>query len=152
MNQGEKDQIFIKVAETIGRMSTCDRARVGAVIVKDGRCISWGYNGALPGMPHCNENFHGFYSRDSNLDCPPATPPSPIHGCMNAVHAEANAIAFAARQGISTEGASMYCTYSPCLYCLQLMIASGITSIFYLHMYNKTPWSLMEKIDHTMIP
>jgi dCMP deaminase len=110
-----KAGIFMDIALTLSTLSTCDRAAVGAVIVKDGRCISWGYNGAPPGLPHC-----------VHLTDDP---------CDRATHAEANAIAFAARQGISTEGAHLYVTVSPCAVCSRLLIAAGIVEVTFHSRY-----------------
>jgi dCMP deaminase len=115
---GEKDRVFMSVALQIGELGTCDRKQVGAVITRNGRAISWGYNGAPPGMPHCSENNHGwgsFLPKDE--------------GCRNATHAEANALAFAAREGISTDGATLYVTVSPCETCSRLLIAAGIERV-----------------------
>lgn len=56
----DKFTVFLSIAETLAQLGTCDRAKVGAIIVRDGRCVSWGYNGAPPGMPHCDENNHGW--------------------------------------------------------------------------------------------
>jgi deoxycytidylate deaminase len=55
-----KDLIFLEIAGNLGSLSTCDRANIGAVITKEGRCVAWGYNGAPPGLPHCDENNHGW--------------------------------------------------------------------------------------------
>lgn len=124
---GDKDRVFMAVAFQIGELGTCDRKQVGAVITRDGRAISWGYNGAPPGMPHCSENNHGWYGAphhdDGNL------------GCKNATHAEANALAFAARQGISTDGATLYVTVSPCEVCSRLLIAAGIRRVVWGEAY-----------------
>jgi dCMP deaminase len=104
------------VAELVGSLGTCSRASVGALLVKSGRCISWGYNGAPPGQPHCA------HTRDEP--------------CTNATHAEANALAFAARQGISTEGATLYVTLSPCAVCARLLIAAGVSKVVSKHEYH----------------
>lgn len=125
---GDKDRVFMAVAFQIGELGTCSRKQVGAVITRNGRAISWGYNGAPPGMPHCIENNHG-WGRDaidgSEVDL----------GCRNATHAEANALAFAARQGISTDGATLYVTVSPCEVCSRLLIAAGITRVVWGEAY-----------------
>jgi len=112
MNTSSKPEVFMRIAWELSALSTCDRKHVGAIIVRDGRCISWGYNGAPPGLPHCQ------HSPDEEE-------------CLNATHAELNAICFAARQGISTEAATLYATCSPCLRCSQALIASGISSVVY---------------------
>lgn len=111
-----KDDIFLRIANQLSQLGTCERAAVGAVITKRGRCVSWGYNGAPPGLPHCSENNHGW--------------PIPTAGpCRNATHAEANALAYAARQGISTDGGTLYVTVSPCEVCARLLIAAGIVRV-----------------------
>jgi deoxycytidylate deaminase len=56
----QKAEVFMKIALDLGELGTCDRKHVGAVIVRDGRCISWGYNGSPPGLPHCEDNNHGW--------------------------------------------------------------------------------------------
>jgi dCMP deaminase len=146
LTRGEqKQQTFLEIARTLGELGTCDRKKVGAVIVRDGRCISWGYNGAPPGMDHCEENFHGW---DNSMDIA-AMPVGPKreaeinrtkrcleeHGCRNVTHAEANAVAFAARQGISTDGATLYVTVSPCEVCARLLIAAGIVHVAFEEEY-----------------
>jgi len=136
----DKRAVFMTVALTIGKLGTCDRKQVGAVFTKDGRCITWGYNGAPPGMPHCSENNHGH-----GLPGGPSAHPEDDNdwlrgklereGCINATHAEANALAFAARHGISTEGTTLFVTVSPCLNCSRLLIAAGVRAVFYREEY-----------------
>jgi len=123
---GDKDRVFMLVALQIGELGTCDRKQVGAVITRNGRAISWGYNGAPPGMPHCSENNHGYYNE---------FPSDVVLGCKNATHAEANALAFAAREGISTDGATLYVTVSPCEVCSRLLIAAGIRRVVWGEAY-----------------
>src|SRR5215471_16383122 len=119
----DKNRVFMRIAWELSALSTCDRKYVGAVIIRDGRCISWGFNGAPPGMLHCDQNNHGWYD-------------APYHddkklSCRNATHAEANSLAFAARQGISTDKGILYVTVSPCDVCARLLIAAGISKVFY---------------------
>jgi dCMP deaminase len=134
------------MAETLSLLGTCDRAHVGAIIIKEGRAVSWGYNGAPPGMPHCEDNDHGWrdFAHDAVLRNQVSTEVDRrewidaqllLHGCRNTTHAEANAIAFAARQGISTDGAQMFTTVSPCETCAKLIIAAGITDVHYITEY-----------------
>jgi dCMP deaminase len=124
-----KVETFLMIAHTLGGLSTCDRAAIGAVITRQGRCIAWGYNGAPPGLPHCSQNNHGW---DTDLGVASHT------GCRNATHAEANAIAFSARQGTSTEHTTLYVTQSPCLNCARLIIAAGIAEVVYATEYRDT--------------
>jgi len=115
----------MSIAFDLAKLGTCDRKQVGALIVRDGRCISWGYNGAPPGAPHCSYNNHG-YPREEKVYA---------EGCLNATHAEANALAFAARQGISTDKATLYVTVSPCPVCSRLLIAAGIRAVGFTEEY-----------------
>ena len=123
MNTSSKPEVFIRIAWELSALSTCDRKHVGAIIVCDGRCISWGYNGAPPGLPHCDQNNHGWGDLKEF--------PYPGDGCRNVTHAEANALAFSARQGISTDGATLFVTVSPCDVCARLLIAAGIREVVY---------------------
>ena len=138
-----KDLAFMRVAQTIAELGTCDRMHVGCVIIRRGRCISWGFNGAPPGRPHCDENDHGW--KDTGLVLPGDTE----KGCRNATHAEANALAFAAREGISTDEATLYTTLSPCLDCGRLIIAAGIHRVVYLEQYrDDAGLKLLRSVHH----
>ena len=125
-----RGELYESLAQIVSTRSTCLRAQVGAVIIRDRRIISYGYNGAPPGMPHCTdvgclettvyaEPIHASGADLSGVEVR-------IPGCARAIHAEANAIAWAARAGISVEGAELYCTHGPCLSCAQLMLSAGI--------------------------
>lgn len=136
--QEAKQMVFMNIASMIGALGTCDRRKVGAVIVRDGRCISWGFNGAPEGLPHCDENHHGWIGQPvMPEETPDGVPLDPvdIHGCRNATHAEANALAFAARQGISTDNSMLFVTVSPCETCSRLLIAAGVREVFYKEEY-----------------
>lgn len=115
-----RDELNILMARVMAQRSTCKRKKVGCIIVLDGRIISTGYAGAPSGLPHCTE-----------VGCETG----PDGGCIRTSHAEAGAIAFAARRGISTEGASIYVTLSPCLTCSKLIINAGIKRLVYLEEY-----------------
>lgn len=108
-----RDQMLIDMASVAAARGTCSRARVGAIIARDARAISMGYNGVPSGMPHCNHT----------LDEPTG------NGCPNAVHAETNAIVWAAREGIPTDGAELFTTHLPCLLCARLIINAGIIRV-----------------------
>lgn len=110
-----RNSVLMSMAETLSDRATCTRRQVGALIVRDSRVISTGYNGAPAGLPHCNHRLNEL----------------PSAGCQRAVHAEANAIVFAARNGIATEGATIFTTLSPCYECAKLIINAGITQVWY---------------------
>lgn len=111
------DMAAMATAEVWAKRSTCPKRAVGVCITtKDGRVLAVGYNGAPHGMPHCTE-----------VGCAP----NGDGECTNAVHAEANAIAVSARNGVSLKGAIMYSTCYPCARCAQLMAAAGIAVLIY---------------------
>lgn len=124
------DSHFMRVAGIISEAGTCSRLQVGAVIVRDRRVVSVGYNGAPSGMPHCSHR--GVEGYKVEIHGPPVPPPGP---CTIAVHAEANAICFAAKNGISTDKASLYTTDSPCLKCAELIVNAGIIEVIYEREY-----------------
>lgn len=113
-----RDELLGNIAKLVARRSTCLRLSVGAVLAQDGRIISMGYNGAPAGMDHCEPGTCG-----------------PDQVCERTVHAEANCIAFAAKTGIETDGATLYTTHSPCTDCAKLLINSGIEKIIFWEKY-----------------
>jgi dCMP deaminase len=115
---------FLNIAREIANASTCMRGNVGAVIVQDRRIVSTGYNGAPPGMPHCDE-----------AGCLLDEKMPGLIGCQRAIHAELNAIAWAARHGVATDGGIMYATHGPCLKCAQAILAAGIIEVHYITEY-----------------
>jgi dCMP deaminase len=122
------DEYFLMLAKLAATRSTCLAFPVGAVIVKDRQVLATGYNGSPSGSAHCTAQgqcYPGLSSCDANKVMP-----------SRAVHAEANAIAQAAKHGISTEGASIYVTLEPCLSCLKLIISAGINEVFYETPFN----------------
>jgi len=133
-----KDHVFLDIANRLGELSTCSRATIGAVVVREGRCISWGFNGAPPGLPHCNGTEHGHEVPDPAKGRIVISLERRGEGCRWATHAEANAVAFAARQGISTDGGTLYVTQSPCEVCARLLIAAGIVRVCYHQPYRDT--------------
>jgi dCMP deaminase len=117
------DEYFLMLAKLAATRSTCLAFPVGAVIVKNKQVLATGYNGSPSGSAHCTAQgfcYPGLSSCDSSKTLP-----------SRAVHAEANAIAQAAKHGISTDGASIYITLEPCLSCLKLIISAGIKEVFY---------------------
>jgi dCMP deaminase len=116
-------EMFVGILEVVKKRSTCTRAQVSALIVRENRIISMGYGGSPSGLPHCID-----------VGCKIGE----NGGCIRTIHAESNAIAFSSRHGISVEGAELWCSLSPCLDCAKLLINSGISSVYFLEKYRKT--------------
>lgn len=112
---------FMTIARDVASRSTCIRNNVGAVLVRKKRMLTTGYNGAPSGLQHCLDRGC------ARKDCPSGT----YHELCRAVHAEQNAIIQAALHGISTEGASLFCTHQPCSLCAKMIINAGIVEIVY---------------------
>lgn len=129
---------FMDCAERFAQLSTATRAKVGAIIVKDNRIISIGYNGMPSGWDNeCEEwvpldgvNFK-FTEADREIYAEAKTKPEVLH-------AETNAIAKVARSSESCEGATIFCTHEPCMDCAKLIYQSGITTVYYRNTYNSS--------------
>ena len=118
------NQYFMQICAVVARRSTCTRAAVGAVIVRDRIILATGYNGSPSGMPHCTEAGCLVYSS--------ITPDGETEeNCFRTIHAEMNAIAQAAKTGVSIQGSDIYITHSPCIHCLKVLINTGIMRVFY---------------------
>lgn len=113
------DEYFMAIARVVATRSTCDRKHVGAVIVRDRIILATGYNGSIRGLAHCDDAGH--LMEDGH--------------CVRTVHAEANAIAQAARTGVRIEGAGIYVTASPCFGCFKLIANTGMTRIVFGEFY-----------------
>lgn len=126
----EKTRRLLVIAETIAGWSTCIRFKVGAILTIDERIVSTGYNGSAPGAEHCTDHFADF---DGDL-------PTVHHkwALQNEIHAEMNALLFAARYGIATEGATLITTLSPCLVCSKAIVQAGIMRVAYRSLYDET--------------
>jgi dCMP deaminase len=109
----------MNIARQAATRSTCDRKQVGAVIVRDRTILSTGYNGSIRGMPHCDEAGHLMENGH----------------CVATIHAEANAILQAAKNGVMIDGAEIYTTASPCWSCFKMIANSGIRRIYYAEFY-----------------
>jgi dCMP deaminase len=122
------DEYFMMLAKVTATRSTCLAFPVGAVIVKDRQVLATGYNGSPSGSAHCTTLGY-CYPELSACNASKILP-------SRSVHAEANAIAQAAKHGISTSGGSIYVTLEPCLTCLKLVISAGIREVFYETTFN----------------
>ncbi len=113
------DEYFMSIAQVVATRSTCPRKYVGSVLVKNRTILSTGYNGSIRGMPHCSDVGH--MMEDNH--------------CVATIHAEANAIIQAARNGVMIDGAACYVTASPCWNCFKQLANAGITRICFGEFY-----------------
>ena len=123
-------QYFLTITRNVAERSTCTRAKVGAVIVRDKNILATGYNGAPAGMPHCLDVGCLIYAS--------RTPSGENEeNCFRTIHAEINAIAQAAKNGASIRDADIYITHTPCIHCVKVLINTGIRRIFYEREYKR---------------
>ncbi|MBM7622890.1 deoxycytidylate deaminase [Sporohalobacter salinus] len=115
------NQYFMELTSVVAKRSTCLRREVGALLVKDGRVLATGYNGAPSGLKHCSET--GCIREKRNV------PSGQRHELCRGLHAEQNAIIQAALHGTSIDGATLYCTHQPCVVCAKMIINAGINEI-----------------------
>lgn len=119
MGRASWDEYFMNIATQVATRSTCSRKHVGAVIERDKIILATGYNGSLRGAEHCDDVGHLMEEGH----------------CVRTVHAEANAIVQAARNGVRVEKTSIYVTASPCFNCFKLIVNSGINRIIFGEFY-----------------
>jgi len=117
--QHDWDEFYLQTAELISQQSYADDRKVGAIIVKDSNIIAFSYNGTLPGEPNCTRDASG-------------------RTLSTVLHAETQAIAKVAKSTQSTDGATMYCTLSPCIDCAKLIVQVGIIRLVYGQTYKYT--------------
>jgi dCMP deaminase len=113
------DEYFMSIGQVVATRSTCPRKYVGSVLVRNRTILSTGYNGSIRGMPHCSDVGH--MMEDNH--------------CVATIHAEANAIIQAARNGVMIEGATNYVTASPCWSCFKQLANAGVNRIVYGEFY-----------------
>lgn len=118
------DDIFMELALNLAKRSHCIKAQVGAVLTKDTRIISIGYNGPPSGTHNCDEEF-------PETGCPRDSKGS----CSLALHAEQNAILYAAKNGADLAGATLYVTLSPCIACARIIFSMKIRKVIFMHSY-----------------
>ncbi len=119
-----REEYFMTITRQVAERSTCTRAKVGAVIVRDKNILATGYNGAPAGLPHCTEVGCLIYKSQ--------TPEGDIEeNCFRTIHAEINAIAQAAKHGTPIKDAHIYITHTPCIHCFKVLINTGIVRICY---------------------
>ena len=125
------DEYFLMLARHVSTRATCDRLHAGCVLVRDKRILSTGYNGSLPGAGHCDDEGH--LMQDGH--------------CIATIHAEANAVANAARAGVSTMDSSAYVTATPCWNCIKNLVAAGVKDIVYEKKYLNSTLTHPENIN-----
>ena len=116
------DETMLATAKLFGELSYCVKAKVGAVIARDGRILATGYNGTVSGHANCCE---------IEID-------GVLKTSLFTVHAEQNVISYCAKNGIPTDGATMYITLSPCQLCAKLIVQAGIKRVVFLDLYKDT--------------
>ncbi len=109
----------MRIAREVASRATCDRKKVGAVIVRDRCILATGYNGSIRGLPHCDQEGH--MMEDGH--------------CVRTIHAEANAVIQAARNGVRIDGADVYVTASPCWGCFKMVANAGLRRIVFGEFY-----------------
>ena len=124
MERPEFDDIFMELAVSLAKRSHCIKRHVGAVLTKETRIISIGYNGPPSGTHNCDEEFQG-------VGCASDSKGS----CSLAIHAEQNAILYAVKNKASVDGSTLYVTLSPCLACARIIYSIGIEKVVYLRSY-----------------
>lgn len=121
-NRPSWDEYFIGIMHAVSDRQTCDRGKTGCVIVKDKRIISTGYAGSPAGCKHCDEAGHEMNTviQENGTES---------KHCIRTTHAELNAIAQAAKVGVSTDGGTLYCKMTPCYTCAKVIINAGIKRV-----------------------
>jgi len=116
------DEYFMEVMHAVAKRATCDRGRSGCVIAKDKRIVSTGYVGAPAGCAHCDDVGHEMHTviHEDN---------SQSRHCIRTTHAEQNALVQAARVGVKTDGATLYCKMTPCYACAKMIVSAGIERV-----------------------
>lgn len=132
MSRPSWDEYFMSVSRLVATRATCPRRHVGAVVVINKRVLATGYNGSLPGSPHCDD-----------VGCMITEPGG---GCVRTIHAEQNALAQAASNGVALLGSSIYITTGPCLSCFKLIAAAGVKEIVYEQSYREEQFVSMARL------
>ena len=132
MTRQNWEEYFMNIAFQVATRSTCDRNHVGAVLVRDKMILSTGYNGSIRGLDHCDDVGHLMENGS----------------CIRTVHAESNAIAQAARNGVNCSESELYVTTTPCWNCFKLVANAGIKKIYYSRVYKDTKTFDFAKLAH----
>lgn len=153
-------QTHMKQAELMAERSTCAKLSVGAVLVRDNRTISQGYNGVGPKCMHCNEYWHQVYlfdkeyipdeykSFDDFLQSNYFRNAHKLWSIEHELHAEQNCILWAAREGIRTADSTLYTIYSPCINCAKVIHMAGVKKVYYKFVYASDQSGIQYLIDN----
>jgi dCMP deaminase len=136
MSRVSWDQYFMNIANVVASRSTCPRKFVGSVIVRNRTILSTGYNGSIRGMPHCSDEGH-MMENDH---------------CVATIHAEANAIIQAAKNGVMIDGGDCYVTASPCWNCFKQLANAGVRRIVFGEFYrDERIFSVAERLTIDLV-
>ena len=162
MSRPSVENWALEILRATQARATCDRGRCAALILKDGRILAGGYVGSPRGMPHCDEAGHEFqeswvYAETLPDDADEFYEPHSggylikKKSCIRTIHAEQNAIAWAAREGIALKGGTLYSTLFPCQSCAKLIMQAGIEQVIaeYDYHYSKPSKDLFDAIGIT---
>ena len=130
-------EYFLEMADLAAQRSTCIQRQVGAVLVKDNRVISTGYNGAPSGLHHCTEA--NCLRKAQNI------PSGQRYELCRSVHAEQNAIIQAAKYGSNVGGATLYCTTQPCFICAKMLLNLGVERMVFTKVFEDPDTGAMMK-------
>jgi|TARA_Y100000310_G_C20639032_1_gene792838 dCMP deaminase len=119
MARANWQEYFMNIAKEVATRATCDRKHVGAIITRNKEILSTGYNGSIRGMPHCDDSGHMMENGH----------------CVATIHAEANAVLQAAKNGVMINNSEIFITASPCWPCFKMLANAGIKKIYYGEFY-----------------
>lgn len=148
MERKSIDCVMMETALQFAERSTCARVKLGAVIAVDNHIVSTGYNGNAPGQEHCEDHFTEIFRETRDNYSPSLTysewkrtnefrEKHHAWAIRNELHAEANAIIYSARRGISIEGGTIYTVFSPCIFCTKAIIQAGLKRVVYHELYDR---------------
>ena len=146
-NRPDLNNLFMDIAEKFARRSTCCKLKTCALLVRDGRIISMGYNGVVSGQGHCDRYWYNKYLESPYVDTQtfeeycqsePFLSEHHVWSEPREIHGEQNCILYAAKNGLATDNSTMYTVYSPCVNCAKVIVASGIGCVYYRHVYQDT--------------
>ena len=150
-NINDWDETFINIALIMAKKSKCVSSKhVCCLLVKDGKIISTGINGTPSGYYNCNELF---IDTNNDITFEGKKYKHNEWSILNELHAEQNAIGSCAKNGISTKGATVYLTHSPCSSCTKLLISAGVEKVIINEIYNREPeaYKLLERVNIEVI-